>query len=62
MATPVASTAGAIGPATADDAERLGRRDLLVLRLELLRRRRATSGLATVGAAPSGQRATRNTR
>jgi hypothetical protein len=62
MGTPVASTAGSMGPATADDADRLGRRDLLVLRLELLRRRRSTSGFAAVGAAPSGQRATRSTR
>lgn len=55
MATPVASTVGAATPMPDDDAERLGRRDLLVLKLELLRRRRG----AVVAAA---QRATRSTR
>jgi hypothetical protein len=63
MGTPVASTAGPIGSAASDDVDRLDRRDLLVLRLELLRRRRALSGvLLGGGVTPSGQRATRSTR
>ena len=61
MATPVASSAGAVGPSPNGDAERLGRRDLLVLRMELRRRRRAAAG-AVAGGSASGQRATRNTR
>jgi hypothetical protein len=64
MAIPAGSTAGSTAVSTAgagaagpDDDERLSRRDLLVLKLELLRQRRAVSPV-TVGA----QRATRSTR
>jgi hypothetical protein len=40
MATPTASTVGQASPVPEDDGERLGRRDLLLLKLELTRRRR----------------------
>ncbi|MDQ1288204.1 MAG: hypothetical protein QG622_1769 [Actinomycetota bacterium] len=58
MGTPAASTAGQSRPGPKDDVERLGRRDLLVLKLELLRGRR--SGGAQTPA--NGQRVTRKTR
>jgi hypothetical protein len=53
MASPTASETGPSRPGQDRDADRLGRRDLLVLRLELQRRRRG---------ATAGQRATRSTR
>jgi len=56
MATPAASAAGAPRPGREGDGDRLGRRDLLVLRLELERRRRTPA----TGDRP--QRSTRNTR
>jgi len=58
MATPMAPAVGAGTPTPDDDGERLGRRDLLVLKLELLRQRRAAA--SAVSAAT--QRVTRSTR
>jgi len=55
MATTVVSAVGPATPTPAEDAERLDRRDLLVLKLEVLRRRRELVTAAF-------QRATRSTR
>jgi hypothetical protein len=56
MATASAASAGAARSGQEQPAERLGRRDLLVLRLELQRRKRGSS------AGSAGQRASRSTR
>jgi len=56
MATASSSAAGAPRPGRERDGDRLGRRDLLVLRLELERLRR------TAATASGAQRSTRNTR
>ena len=67
MATPAASTAGTPRPGRERDVDRLGQRDLLVLRLELeLERRRRAPAAAppqrTTSQRPIPERATRNTR
>jgi hypothetical protein len=56
MATASSSAAGVPRPGRSGDGDRLGRRDLLVLRLELERLRR------TATSAAAAQRSTRNTR
>ena len=55
MATVVAAP-GAGTPISEDESDRLSRRDLLLLRLELLRQRRSSTPIAAV------PRATRSTR
>jgi hypothetical protein len=55
MATAAVPLAGRPNPVREGEGDRLGRRDLLLLRLELQRKRRP-------GGAATGQRPTRSTR